>query len=127
MRHLTNYFRQSQLKGIFICFPDPHFKTPNHRRRIIGPGFISDYAFVLKPGGLLYCITDVEELHKWHMKHLRAHSLFEELDESEYKDDCLYQSIWTETEEGKKVTRNGGTKFAAVFRRITDNCSISLD
>lgn len=41
---------------------------------------------------------------------------------------CLFQSsdpivekLYESTEEGKKVTRNNGDKFLAVFRRIPDN------
>ena len=121
MRHLTNYFRKGDLEKIFICFPDPHFKTQNHRRRIVGPGFLSDYAYTLVPGGKIYCITDVEELHIWHLEHLRAHSLFVEISEAEAKADPFYQEIWNKTEEGQKVERNQGQKFACVFKRIIDN------
>lgn len=35
MKYLPNYFEKGQLTKIFICFPDPHFKAKNHRRRIV--------------------------------------------------------------------------------------------
>jgi tRNA (guanine-N7-)-methyltransferase len=35
MKLLLNYFYKEQLDKIFFCFPDPHFKKYNHRRRII--------------------------------------------------------------------------------------------
>ena len=73
MRHLCQYFPKESLDKIFICFPDPHFKAKNYRRRIINTGFLSEYAFLLKPKGRIYCITDVLELHEWHMDHLRSH------------------------------------------------------
>jgi tRNA (guanine-N7-)-methyltransferase len=63
MRHLCQYFPKGSLDKIFICFPDPHFKAKNYRRRVINTGFLSEYAFLLKTGGKLYCITDVLELH----------------------------------------------------------------
>ncbi len=44
---------------MFFCFADPHFKKANNRRRIINTGFLSEYAFLLKPKGRIYCITDV--------------------------------------------------------------------
>ena len=59
MRHLCQYFPKGSLEKIFICFPDPHFKAKNYRRRIINTGFLSEYAYVLKPGAKRYCITDV--------------------------------------------------------------------
>jgi tRNA G46 methylase TrmB len=57
MRYLPNFFRQSQMEKIFICFPDPHFKTKNFRRRIVSHPLLSEYAFLLKPGGRLYTCT----------------------------------------------------------------------
>jgi tRNA (guanine-N7-)-methyltransferase len=35
MKLLLNYFYKEQLDKIFFCFPDPHFKKYNHRKRII--------------------------------------------------------------------------------------------
>ncbi len=35
MQHLVHYIAKGQLTKIFICFPDPHFKKKNHRRRIV--------------------------------------------------------------------------------------------
>ena len=35
MRHITNYFRKGQIEKMFFCFPDPHFKKRNYRKRII--------------------------------------------------------------------------------------------
>jgi tRNA (guanine-N7-)-methyltransferase len=47
------------------CTQDPHFKAANHRRRIITTTLLTEYAFLLAPGGWLYTITDVEELGQW--------------------------------------------------------------
>jgi tRNA (guanine-N7-)-methyltransferase len=44
---------------------DPHFKTANHRRRIINTNLLTEYAYLLAPGALLYTITDVQELGEW--------------------------------------------------------------
>ena len=44
---------------------DPHFKAANHRRRIIQRTLLAEYAYLLRPGGLLYTITDVEDLGNW--------------------------------------------------------------
>ena len=79
MRYAANFFRKSQLSKIFICFPDPHFKQKNHRRRIVSAALLDEYAFFLKPGGLLYTVTDVEELGQWHDEKCSAHLLFEKV------------------------------------------------
>jgi hypothetical protein len=44
---------------------DPHFKASNHRRRIIQPTLLTEYAHIMAPGGWLYTITDVPELGEW--------------------------------------------------------------
>lgn len=44
---------------------DPHFKAANHRRRIIQTTLLAEYAYIMAPGGILYTITDVEELGDW--------------------------------------------------------------
>jgi tRNA (guanine-N7-)-methyltransferase len=64
MIYLPNYFKRGQLEKMFFCFPDPHFKTKNHRRRIVSTTLLSEYAYFLAEGGLLYTITDVEDLHQ---------------------------------------------------------------
>ncbi len=61
---------------MFFCFPDPHFKKKNFKRRIISPTLLNEYATLLQPKGRIYCITDVKDLHDWHVKHLSEHALF---------------------------------------------------
>ena len=42
-----------------------------------------DYAYVLKVGGRLYTITDVEELHKWHQEMLESSPMFKRIPNEE--------------------------------------------
>jgi len=103
---------------MFFCFPDPHFKRSKHKSRIITPALLSEYAYVLRPGGKLYHITDVEELHAWMYGHCRDHKLFELVERAE-EDPCV-KVMLTDTEEGKKAAREGRGKHWAVWRRIED-------
>jgi tRNA (guanine-N7-)-methyltransferase len=120
---------------MFFCFPDPHFKAKNHRRRIIrcveyraevsvmrraatSKTLLSEYAHFLKPNGRLYTITDVEELHRWHVDKCEAHPYFERVADEEAMEDEAAKAMLTETEEGQKVARMGGRKYFAVFRRL---------
>lgn len=120
MKFLPNFFKKAQLSKIFICFPDPHFKARKHKARIVSTTLNSEYAYVLKPEGKIYTITDVEDLHLWMVHHLDAHPSFVRISkEEEEKDECVH-IMSTETEEGKKVTRNNGQKFIAVYRRLED-------
>lgn len=53
MKYLPNYFKKHQLSKMFFLFPDPHFKNKKHKWRIITPGLIAEYAYVLRPGGMI--------------------------------------------------------------------------
>jgi len=117
MRHLPNYFRAGQLEKLFFCFPDPHFKASNRRRRIVSAPLLSEYAHLLAAGGRLYTITDVPELGAWMRAQLEAHPLFDEVGAGELASDAAAALLPVATEEGQKVARNGGQTFVAVFER----------
>ncbi|MCJ1401143.1 tRNA (guanine-N(7)-)-methyltransferase (tRNA(m7G46)-methyltransferase) [Xylographa trunciseda] len=120
MKFLPNFFRKGQLSKIFLCFPDPHFKARKHKARIVSSTLNSEYAFVMKPGGWIYTITDVEDLHKWMVEHLEGHQSFERVNGEEQEKDVCVSVMKVGTEEGKKVERNNGEKFVACFRRLQD-------
>ncbi|KAM5445179.1 tRNA (guanine-N(7)-)-methyltransferase (tRNA(m7G46)-methyltransferase) [Microsporum audouinii] len=132
MKFLPNFFSHHQLSKIFICFPDPHFKARKHKARIVSTTLNAEYAYVLRPGGMLYTITDVEDLHLWMVSHfdskkaeneLNSHDiaeLWERVSDDELATDECVRVMRDETEEGKKVTRNNGQKFVAVWRRKAD-------
>ncbi|KDN39011.1 hypothetical protein K437DRAFT_259213 [Tilletiaria anomala UBC 951] len=122
MKFLPNFFHKAQLTKMFFLFPDPHFKARKHKARIVSPTLLAEYAYVLAPGGILYTITDVEDLHRWMVSHLDAFPLFERMDNDgqELQQDPCVPIIRDSTEEGKKVARNGGRKFFAAFKRRED-------
>jgi len=120
MKFLPNFFRKGQLSKVFLCFPDPHFKLRKHKARIVSPTLNSEYAYVIRPGGIVYTITDVEDLHLWMVEHFRDHRSFETVPEAELEGDVCLETMRVETEEGKKVERNEGQKFVACFRRVED-------
>lgn len=133
MKFLPNYFAKASIHKVFFCFPDPHFKRKNHPRRIISVRLLSEYAYVLKPNvGKLYCITDVLELHEWHVKHCDAHPLFRRIVVSHHDGNNIHAAsaeaiaadpcieAMKNTEEGQKVDRKQGQKYYAVYQRIDD-------
>jgi tRNA (guanine-N7-)-methyltransferase len=120
MKFLPNFFTKHQLKKIFLCFPDPHFKARKHKARIVSSTLNAEYAYALAPGGKVYTITDVEDLHEWMVERFEAHPSFERVGDAEVEADECVAVMREETEEGKKVTRNKGRKFVAVFRRGED-------
>lgn len=122
MKFLPNFFYKHQLSKLFFLFPDPHFKSRKHKARIISPTLLAEYAYVLRPGGIVYIITDVKELYDWMDKHLGSHPLFQRLHKGEasLKDDPCVSAVYTATEEGKKVERNRGDKWFSAFERLQD-------
>jgi tRNA (guanine-N7-)-methyltransferase len=120
MKFLPNFFRKGQLSKMFFCFPDPHFKLKKHKQRIVSATLNSEYAYVLRPGGIVYTITDVKDLHEWMVQHFEAHPSFERVSEADQEADPCVEIMRTETEEGAKVARNKGQKFVALFRRLED-------
>ena len=120
MKNLPQYFEKGQLEKLFFLFPDPHFKQSNHRRRIVSTTLLAEYAYVLKEGGILYTITDVEELGKWMSDHMSAHPMFERISEADLAADPIVPLLYTGTEEGQKVERNSGSTHLNVFRRIAN-------
>ncbi|XP_028431970.1 tRNA (guanine-N(7)-)-methyltransferase isoform X2 [Perca flavescens] len=121
MKYLPNFFSKGQLSKMFFLFPDPHFKKTKHKWRIISPTLLAEYAYTLRVGGLVYTITDVEEVHLWMVKHFTEHPLFTRVSDEELVGDVIINRLGTCTEEGKKVQRSGGKNFLAVFRRIEDS------
>ena len=123
MKYLPNYFQKGQLSKIFICFADPHFKKKNHRRRIISEALLPVYSYLLKPGGILYTVTDVEQLYIWQRDRCDADPAFQKLSEEELAQDPCVHLMQYATEESKKVDREGKfgrTKYVAVYRRKPD-------
>ena len=120
MKFLPNFFKKSQLRKIFLCFPDPHFKARKHKARIVSTTLNSEYAYVLRTMGIVYTITDVEDLYLWMVAHFTNHPSFERLTQEEEQADVCVQTMRVETEEGKKVERNKGQKFVVCFRRRPD-------
>jgi tRNA (guanine-N7-)-methyltransferase len=121
MKFLPNYFTKHSLSALFFLFPDPHFKSRKHKARIISPTLLAEYAYALRPGGIVYTITDVKDLHEWMKSHLEAFPLFEGIDEETLRSEGqgpILDAVYTSTEEGKKVERNGGEKWLGCFKRI---------
>ncbi|XP_025414832.1 tRNA (guanine-N(7)-)-methyltransferase [Sipha flava] len=118
IKYLPNFFKKGQIKKMFFLYPDPHFKKSKHKWRIINDTTLSEYAYVLAEEALVYTVTDVKDLHDWMVQHFSKHGLFKRVEDNKLKDDVVIDKLYESSEEGKKVTRNNGDKFLAVFMRI---------
>ena len=52
-------FADGSVRRFFLNFPDPWFKSRQHKRRVIGPGLMAEVARALAPGGELFVQTDI--------------------------------------------------------------------
>ena len=113
------FFERGQLKKLFFCHPDPHWKKNNVRRRIITPGLVQRYAHWLAPGGLVYTVSDVPELEQWMITNLDASPQFVRVPAAELEQDkWLIDIVTTSSEDAKRAERKKlGINFA-VHRRV---------
>ena len=125
MKYITHYFEKQSLDCLFFCFPDPHFKKSNFRRRIISSLLLDYYAYLLKDGGLIYNVTDVKELYEWTVSQFDKHPLFQRLTENQVKLLPAVDLISNKTDEAQRVTRNNWNKHVCVYRRLSVNEIIS--
>lgn len=121
MKFGSHCFVKGQLSRLFFCYPDPHWKRKNIRRRIISPGLVQEYAHWLRIGGLLYTVSDVEELELWMKQCLDESPLFRRLtdDELTTPEHQRVLAIVTDTsEDAQRTARKGLAKHFAVHIRI---------
>ncbi|CCW64411.1 unnamed protein product [Phytomonas sp. EM1] len=121
MKFGSNCFTKGQLSKLFFCYPDPHWKRNNIRRRIISPGLVHEYCYWLRGGGLLYTVSDVEELEAWMVECLDACPLLKRLSDAELDDEESKQILHVVTntsEDAQRTQRKGLKKYFAVHRRV---------
>jgi tRNA (guanine-N7-)-methyltransferase len=58
-----DYVGAASVQAVHVYFPDPWWKHRHRKRRVFTPEFAAECARVLRPGGMLYVVTDVEEYY----------------------------------------------------------------
>ncbi len=76
-RHLIGSLADRSIGRIFVLFPDPWPKLRHHKRRIVGPGTLPDFARLLRDGGELRVATDDPAYKAWILQHVLANGAFE--------------------------------------------------
>lgn len=74
---LVRSIMSASLDGLYILNPDPWHKKRHHKRRIVRPETLDEYARILKPGADLILSTDVPYLADWMITHTARHPAFE--------------------------------------------------
>uniref|UniRef100_A0A7S0ZE40 tRNA (guanine-N(7)-)-methyltransferase n=1 Tax=Timspurckia oligopyrenoides TaxID=708627 RepID=A0A7S0ZE40_9RHOD len=117
-KYLPHFFRKGQLSKLLICYPDPHFKKKKHRQRIVSPQLLAEYAYIMAPHGLLYIVTDVEELYQWMTNRIDAFSQFQRVGKEEIQIDPVAAYVRSFTNEAARVKKHHRPKFFACYSRL---------
>jgi tRNA (guanine-N7-)-methyltransferase len=72
---LPRLFGDGSVRRFFLNFPDPWFKSRQHKRRVINPGLVREIARALAVGGELFVQTDIFALALDAMAALEAESI----------------------------------------------------
>jgi tRNA (guanine-N7-)-methyltransferase len=59
---MPRLFAAESVRRFFLNFPDPWFKSRQHKRRVIGPGLMAEIHRALDAGGELFVQTDIFDL-----------------------------------------------------------------
>jgi tRNA (guanine-N7-)-methyltransferase len=59
---LPRLFAPRSVRRFHINFPDPWWKSRQHKRRVVGPALMDDIAVALEPGGEVSVMTDIFDI-----------------------------------------------------------------
>jgi tRNA (guanine-N7-)-methyltransferase len=59
---LPEMFAPASVARFFLNFPDPWFKSRQHKRRVMSPELVADIAVALAPGGEMFVETDIFDI-----------------------------------------------------------------
>jgi tRNA (guanine-N7-)-methyltransferase len=116
VRHLLPALPAASLARIFVLFPDPWPKRRHHRRRIVNPRTLAEFARLLADGGELRLASDHMEYVRWMLFHTRAQGDFEWL-ARRAADWRTRPDDWPQTRYERKAARGGARSVYLRFRR----------
>ena len=77
VRPLLARLPDASIERLFILFPDPWPKNRHHRRRIVGPETIPEFARILSDGAILRLASDHPDYVEWMLRYLGQDDRFE--------------------------------------------------
>jgi tRNA (guanine-N7-)-methyltransferase len=76
VRELMARLPDGCLARIFVLFPDPWPKARHHKRRLVQPETVADFARLLRPGGQLRFASDWADYVDWALLRITANPAF---------------------------------------------------
>ncbi len=102
--------RDSSVDRFYIQFPDPWWKRRHKRRRLMTPQLATQLCRVLRPGGAIEFITDVEEYYDVGRAALRSERRLIEISTD--------PELQTATSFARKAIKRGWKLHAATYRKL---------
>ena len=115
-RLLIDRLATACLSRVFVLFPDPWSKTRHHKRRIIEPTVITNFARIMKQDTELRIATDDSAYKTWILTHMHASSAFYWC--AGRPDDWRVRPIdWPQTRYEKKAKKAGRRSTYFIYLR----------
>jgi tRNA (guanine-N7-)-methyltransferase len=108
------------VRAVHVYFPDPWWKKRHLKRRVFTPEFAVQCVRVLRPGGHLYVVTDVEEYFQVITGLLAEQSGLRRLPPPELKEPGHDLDYLTNFE--RKFRKEGRPIHRAVYERVGPPC-----
>lgn len=70
--HMSDFFREGSIDGIYLNFSDPWPKARHAKRRLTYRDHLMDYCHALKPGGFIEMKTDNDGLYDFTLEEIDA-------------------------------------------------------
>jgi tRNA (guanine-N7-)-methyltransferase len=104
------------VQAVHVYFPDPWWKKRHLKRRLFTSEFAAECARVLKPGGHLYVVTDVEEYFGVITDLLAGQNALRRLPPPELKEPAHDMDYLTNFE--RKFRKEGRPIHRAIYERL---------
>jgi tRNA (guanine-N7-)-methyltransferase len=112
-KFLDAFVPDRSIEVLHVYFPDPWWKKRHRKRRVVNDRFLDRAAQVVKPGGELRVMTDVEEYFRETVDLLASRPAFEPIDESRVESGDAWQ---LQTNFANKFRLEGRPFFGERYR-----------
>ena len=108
----------ASVDAVYLLYPDPWPKTRHHKRRFVSPVTLAELARVIRPGGIFYFASDIEDYADWTLAHIVREPRFRFAPEAPGSWHQPYPG-WEATRYEQKARREGRMiSFYFSFERV---------